>query len=96
MSFGAICDCSQPCRRYAADQELGGLCSSCSAGWHEPCDRPWAVSGVCDRCGWHATEHRKPCPVNSSITGQPCLLPAGHPADSAVRFHRYAAAEASA
>lgn len=30
------------------------------------------------------------CPVPSSVTGQPCLLPDGHPMDSAVRFHRYA------
>lgn len=29
------------------------------------------------------------CPVASSITGQPCLLPEGHPADSPNRFHRY-------
>lgn len=33
----------------------------------------------------------RPCPIRSSITDQPCLLPDGHPANSAVRFHRYAA-----
>ena len=31
------------------------------------------------------------CPVRSSITGQPCELPKGHPMDSAVRFHRFPA-----
>jgi len=32
----------------------------------------------------------EPCPVRSSITDQSCPLPAGHPQDSATRFHRYA------
>lgn len=31
------------------------------------------------------------CPIRSSVSGQPCLLEAGHPADSRDRFHRYAA-----
>ena len=31
------------------------------------------------------------CPVRSSVTDQSCLLPVGHPQDSADRFHRYAA-----
>ena len=30
------------------------------------------------------------CPIRSSITDQPCLLPAGHDADSPTRFHRFA------
>lgn len=30
------------------------------------------------------------CPVPSSVTGQPCLLPAGHDQDTPTRFHRYA------
>src|SRR5687768_14015869 len=33
-----------------------------------------------------------PCPVRSSVTGNECLLPAGHPQDSPWRFHRYARA----
>lgn len=31
-----------------------------------------------------------PCPIASSITNQPCLLPNGHPEYSATRFHKYA------
>jgi hypothetical protein len=72
MSTGFICDCTAPnhpprvaegatgCGRYAADQELGGPCSSCSTGWHLPCDRPWFSPGSCLRCGWHGTQHAQP------------------------------------
>lgn len=31
----------------------------------------------------------KPCPMRSSITDQPCLLPDGHPPDSHFRFHKF-------
>jgi hypothetical protein len=31
----------------------------------------------------------RPCPIRSSITDLPCLLPFGHPMDSPTRFHRY-------
>ena len=31
-----------------------------------------------------------PCPVRSSITDQPCVLPEGHQAESPMRFHKYA------
>lgn len=30
-----------------------------------------------------------PCPVRSSITDQPCQLPAGHPEWKPTRFHKY-------
>jgi len=29
------------------------------------------------------------CPVRSSITDAPCILPDGHACDSPTRFHRY-------
>jgi hypothetical protein len=46
------------CGRYAADQESGGYCSSCAAGWHAPCNRPQFTPGGCDTCGWHGSQHR--------------------------------------
>lgn len=46
------------CGRYAADQETGGYCSSCAAGWHAPCSRPRFTPGSCEVCGWHGTSHR--------------------------------------
>lgn len=33
------------------------------------------------------------CPVRSSVTDQPCLLPKGHTQDTPNRFHRYARLE---
>lgn len=52
-------------------------------------DKRWCAEhgfyrATCEEAGLH------PCPIPSSITGQPCLLPEGHPQDSPYRFHRYA------
>lgn len=33
----------------------------------------------------------QPCPVASSVTGNPCLLTEGHPQSRPWRFHKYAA-----
>ena len=69
MSEGFVCSCNplnehpkRPggrggCGRYSADQELGGLCSSCAAGWHRACDRPRFAAGICGMCGWHGSQH---------------------------------------
>ena len=68
MSDGFVCECQMTdhprrlggeagCGRYAADQELGGYCSSCASGWHRPCDRPRFTSGPCLKCGWHGSQH---------------------------------------
>lgn len=77
MSVGILCQCPRPehgerpanigpgpgCSRYAANQELGGVCVSCSYGWHRPCDllrlEAGAIAGVCRRCRWHSSDHRR-------------------------------------
>jgi hypothetical protein len=49
------------------------------------------IAGVLDMLQAREGQTGRPCPVPSSVTDAPCLLPDGHPPDSASRFHRYAA-----
>lgn len=81
MSVGILCQCPKhppgrtrandepACPHYAANQELGGVCVSCSYGWHGPCDQvrlpigatigPFGKPvGECTRCRWHSSDHR--------------------------------------
>lgn len=48
-----------------------------------------AVEGWAHFTGATAAIVPEPCPVRSSVTAQPCVLPAGHPQDAPDRFHRY-------
>jgi hypothetical protein len=54
---------------------------------NHPAAHNWFVIRVvvCGICG----DRLEACPVQSSVTDTPCVLAAGHPCDSAVRFHRY-------
>ena len=76
MSAGELCTCPRDghatrrpagtgpgCGQYSADQELGGLCSSCATGWHVACDRTVDTMpvdgpyGRCATCGFNLTLH---------------------------------------
>src|SRR5512143_260514 len=53
--------------------------------WYQGDRRQYQTTRM-DPSAWE----QSPCPIPSSITGAECLLPDGHPQDSATRFHRYA------
>jgi hypothetical protein len=71
VSRGILCQCARrghvrrngepACPRYAMNQAIGGQCSSCAGGWHEPCElltlADGAIAGECRRCRWHSSEH---------------------------------------
>ena len=75
MSAGLLCTCGKhppgrtrqsgepACPHYAANQAIGGQCSSCAAGYHDPCDQAVmpgvAKDGECLRCRWHSSEHAR-------------------------------------